>query len=539
VIEDSVAIAPLVPLLEETIAGVLDRAAARRPDGRAVVSRHQGIALTYRELLARVNALAGGLWSLGVRPGDRAGVWATNCLEWLLLQFGCARIGAVLVNVNPAYRSHELRYVLANSRMKALFLHERDARANYLEILSEACDGRELPLEHAIVIGSEPWLELLARGEAPDVPVAPDEVANIQYTSGTTGAPKGVLLTHRNLVNNAMLVGRQMKASELDRLCSPVPLYHCFGCVMSSLMTVVHGATLVLPAPQFDALATLRTVHEERCTMIYGVPTMFIAELEHPQFGSFDLTSLRTGIMAGAPCPIEVMRRVVNELHCPEITIAYGQTESSPVITMSSTEDSLELRVTTVGRVLPNTEVKVVAPKSGNAVARGKPGELCTRGYLVMKGYDGDAAATSRAIDDDGWLHTGDLAVMRPDGYFHIRGRIKDTIIRGGENIYPREVEEFLHGHPKIADVHVVGLPDERLGETVLAWIRLKPDQEMTAEEVREFCRGRIAYFKVPQYVRFVESFPLTITGKVQKFRIREIEIRERGLARAEAIQTA
>jgi fatty-acyl-CoA synthase len=535
----SIARGPRFSLLDLTVTEALNRAAARNPRGQAVVARHQGVALTYAELRAQSSALACGLWGLGVRPGIRVGVWATNCVEWILLQFACAHIGAVLVNVNPAYRSHELRYVLAHSRMKALFLHEKDERANYIEILSEACDGRQHTLEHSIVIGSDPWRGLLERGQAPEVASAQDEVANIQYTSGTTGSPKGVLLTHRNLMNNAMLVGRQMQASEADRLCSPVPLYHCFGCVMSSLMTVVHGATLVLPSAQFDALAALKAVDEERCTMIYGVPTMFIAELEHPQFAAFDLTSLRTGIMAGAPCPIEVMRRVVDEMHCAGITIAYGQTESSPVITMSSTGDSLELRVTTVGSVLPETEVKVIAPGSGEIVERGAPGELCTRGYLVMKGYDGDPAATDRAIDEEGWLHTGDLAVMRPDGYFHIRGRIKDIIIRGGENIYPREVEEFLHRHPKIADVHVVGLPDERLGETVLAWIRLKPGQQMTVDEVRDFCRGKIAYFKIPHYVRFVESFPLTVTGKVQKFRIREIEVEERGLKRAEATRTA
>lgn len=530
---------PRLTLLEETVAGVLDRACERNPAGEALVSRGQNTRLTYTELRAQVNALAGGLWSLGLRPTDRVGVWATNCVEWMLLQFACARIGAILVNVNPAYRAHELRHVLANSRMKALFLHEKDARANYLQILSEACERQDLPLAHPIVIGSAAWVALFTQGEAPAVDVSNADVANIQYTSGTTGAPKGVLLTHRNLVNNAMLVGRQMKASQADRLCSPVPLYHCFGCVMSSLMTVVYGAAIVFPSPQFDAGATLRAVHEERCTMLYGVPTMFIAALEHPDFASFDLGSLRTGIMAGAPCPIEIMRRVVVDLHCREITIAYGQTESSPVITMSSTEDDLELRVTTVGSVLPETEVKVVSPKTGRMLRRGKPGELCTRGYLVMKGYDGDAAATGSAIDKDGWLHTGDLAVMRPDGYFHIRGRIKDTIIRGGENIYPREVEEFLHRHPKVADVHVVGVPDRRLGETVAAWIRVKPGDHMSFEDVHEYCTGRIAYFKVPQYVRFVESFPLTITGKVQKFRMRELEIRERGLESAQSIQTA
>jgi fatty-acyl-CoA synthase len=528
-----------VPLLDKTISQVLDDAAARDPEGEAVVACHQGVRLNWSELRDRAIALAAGLWDSGMRPGDRVGVWASNCWEWVLLQHAAARMGAVLVNVNPAYRSHELRYVLARSGMKLLFLHERDPRANYLEILGEASAGERLPLREAAVFGGERWKSLLEGGQAPEVETSAEDVANIQYTSGTTGAPKGVLLTHRNLVNNALLVGRQMKASAADRLCSPVPLYHCFGCVMSSLMCAVHGAALVLPSAQFDPLAALRAAASERCTMIYGVPTMFIAELEYPDFQQFDLTRLRTGIMAGAPCPIEVMRRVTREMHCSELTIAYGQTESSPVITMSSTEDSLEARVTTVGKVMPQTEVKVVSPRTGRMVKAGVPGELCTRGYLVMKGYDGDPEGTAKAIDREGWLHTGDLAVMRPDGYFHIRGRLKDTIIRGGENIYPREVEEFLHQHPKIADVHVVGLPDERLGETVLGWIKLKSGEEMTIEEVQEFCKGKIAYFKVPQYVRFVEGFPLTITGKVQKYRIREIEIEERGLKAAAAMRTA
>jgi fatty-acyl-CoA synthase len=336
-----------------------------------------------------------------------------------------------------------------------------------------------------------------------------------------------------------MLVGRQLQASPADRLCSPVPLYHCFGCVMSSLMTAVHGAALILPAPQFNALDTLRGIHQERCTMIYGVPTMFIAELEHPEFSSFDLASLRTGIMAGAPCPIEVMRRVVGDMHCPELTIAYGLTEASPVITMSSTTDPVELRVTSVGKVLPNTEVKVISPITKAVVKAGEVGELCTRGYLVMRGYDGDPQATAAAIDEEGWLHTGDLAAMREDGYFHIRGRLKDTIIRGGENVYPREVEEFLHTHPKIADVYVVGLPDPRLGETVLAWIRIKDGAELTAGEVIDYCRGKIAYFKVPEHIRFVDGFPMTVSGKIQKFRIRATEMEERGLRELGSAETA
>jgi fatty-acyl-CoA synthase len=357
-------------------------------------------------------------------------------------------------------------------------------------------------------------------------------VVNIQYTSGTTGSPKGVLLTHRNILNNGFLVGRQMKVTEEDRIVVPVPLYHCFGCVIGVLCCVVSGSTLILPAWSFDAKAVLEAVHHERATAIYGVPTMFIAELQHPDFSSYDLTSLRTGIMAGAPCPIEVMKRVVNEMHCPDITIAYGQTEASPAITMSSAGDPLEVRVSTVGSAMPETEVMIDAPI-------GEQGELCTRGYLVMKGYDGEEEATARAIDSEGWLHTGDLAVMRADGNFKITGRAKDMIIRGGENIYPREIEEFLYTHPKIADVQVVGLPDLRLGETTCAWIRLKEGESLTEHELKEFCRGKIAHFKVPQYVRFVEAFPMTVTGKIQKFKIRKTEIERLGLGDAAKVETA
>jgi len=531
---------PSLPLLDKTIGQILEDAVAHNPSGDALISRHQGIRHSYRDLQNQVEQTARGLWGLGIRPGDRVGMWAANCAEWIYLQVATARIGAVLVNVNPANRSHEMRFVLEKSGMKAIFLHQRDARANYLEILEDARRGQRLPLAHAVLLGSDAWTNMLANGVEPAPPApSPDDVVNIQYTSGTTGSPKGVLLTHRNLVNNGYLVGRNLRATSQDRVCAPVPMYHCFGCVMSSLMCLVHRATLVLPAPQFDALAALDAVQAERCTALYGVPTMFIAELEHPRFREFDLTSLRTGIMAGAPCPVEVMRRVVTEMHCSEMTIAYGQTESSPVITMSATDDPVELRVATVGRAAPETEVKIVARDNGATLDVGERGELCTRGYLVMKGYDSEPEATARAIDSEGWLHTGDLATMRPDGCFHIAGRLKEIIIRGGENIYPREVEEFLHGHPKIADVYVVGLPDERLGETVLAWIKLKADEKATEDEIRDFCRGRIAHFKIPQHVRFVESFPMTVSGKIQKFRIREQEIDALGLGRAASIETA
>jgi fatty-acyl-CoA synthase len=537
---ESYARGPVLPLLEKTIGQVLSDSVARNPGGDALISRHQQRRLSYRDLEAHARRTARGLWGLGLRPGDRVGVWACNCVEWVCLQLATAVTGMVLVNVNPAYRSHELRFVLRKSGMKALFLHEKDARAQYLHTLHEARGGQDLPLAHVVLLGTEQWDRMLAAAvEPPALAQSPGDVVNIQYTSGTTGAPKGVLLTHRNLVNNAYVVGREMHVTAGDRLCSPVPLYHCFGCVMSSLLAIVHGIALVMPAAQFDPLATLEAIAAEPCTLIYGVPTMFIAELEHPDFGKYDMRTLRTGIMAGAPCPVEVMKRVVTEMHCAGMTVAYGQTESSPAITMSAVDDNLEHRVSTIGRALPETEVKIVAPWNNEVIESGERGELCTRGYLVMKGYDQEPEATTRTVDADGWLHTGDLAVMREDGYFHMAGRLKEMIIRGGENIYPREIEEFLHQHPKIADVYVVGLPDAKLGEAVLAWIRLKGGESMEEEEVRDYCRGQLAHFKIPQYIRFVDAFPMTVTGKVQKFRIREQEIAARGLQAAATIRTA
>ncbi len=531
---------PEIPLLEKTIDQALQDTAGRCPDHDALIVRHQNVHLTYRELAEQADRTARGLAGLGLKPGDRAGVWATNCLEWVLLQLGCARAGVVMVNVNPAYRSHELAYVLRKSGMRAIFLREKDARANYREILEQAAAGQQLPLNHVIYLGQDSWDRMLAAGaDLPNEPATPDDVTNIQYTSGTTGSPKGVLLTHRNLINNAWVIGLGLKATERDRICVPVPLYHCFGCVIGSLLAVVTGAAMILPAAQFDPLATLEAVDAERATALYGVPTMFIAELEHPEFRRFDCRSLRTGVMAGAPCPIEVMKRVVDQMHCPEMTIAYGQTETSPGITMSKVDDSLELRVSTVGCALPNTEVKIASPATGETLPVGQQGELCTRGYLVMKAYDQEPEATRRAIDEEGWLHTGDLATMQPNGYFRITGRAKEMIIRGGENIYPREIEDFLYTNPKIADVYVVGLPDLKLGETVLAWVRLKAGETATEDEIRDFCRGKIAHFKVPQYVRIVDSFPMTVTGKVQKFRIREMEIESRGLEAAAKVETA
>jgi fatty-acyl-CoA synthase len=531
---------PEAPILEKTISQVLAETAARFPDRDALVVCHQRARLSYRELVRRVEQVARGLVGLELEPGDRVGVWATNSVEWVLLQYATARAGLVLVNVNPAYRSHELAFLLHKSRMRAIFLREQDARANYRQILEEARKGEGLALRHVVELDSESWDRMLAGGrDVPEREASPEDVVNIQYTSGTTGSPKGVLLTHRNLVNNAWVLALGLQMSEQDRICAPVPLYHCFGCVIGVLVAVVSGAALVLPAAQFDARATLQAVHDERATTLYGVPTMFIAQLEHPEFARFDLTSLRTGIMAGAPCPIEVMKRVVDQMHCHGMTIAYGQTETSPAITLSKVDDPLEIRVSTVGCALPNTEVKIIHPLSGETLPAGQQGELCTRGYLVMKGYDDELEATRKTIDAAGWLRTGDLAVMLPNGYYRITGRAKEMIIRGGENIYPREIEEFLYTHPKIADVYVVGLPDVKLGETVLAWIRLKAGETTTAEEIREFCRGKIAHFKVPQYLRFVDSFPMTVTGKVQKFKIREQEIAALGLEAAAQVETA
>ena len=545
-------VGPEQPLIDKTIPDVFDITAEKFLDREALVSRHQGIRHSYRRLRQEVARTAAGLWGLGLRPRDRVGVWASNCAEWIYLQVAVARIGAVLVNVNPAYRSHDLAYIIERSGIKALFFHEQDARVNYVDILAEARQGSDSALAHAVVLargadalapsgeGLTSWAEMISGGEEPPpYHDDPNEVVNIQYTSGTTGKPKGVLLSHKNLVNNAFLVGAGLRWSEQDRLCLGVPLYHCFGCVMGSLQSIVYGAALVLPSAQFDPGAVLRAIEQERCTTIYGVPTMFVAELAHPEFSDRDMTSLRTGIMAGAPCPIELMKRVVEEMHCSEMTIAYGQTESSPVITQSSTDDSLEVRVATVGRAMPNTQVKIVDDDTGETLPVGHQGELCTRGYLVMKGYDNDPDATAAAIDFEGWLHTGDLATMREDGNFRITGRAKEMIIRGGENIYPREIEEFLHTHPKINDVYVVGLPDERLGERVLAWIQLKTGEQVVEKEIRDYCQGKVAHFKIPDYMRFVDEFPMTVTGKVQKFLIREQEIKLRGLEKAAGVETA
>jgi fatty-acyl-CoA synthase len=520
------------PLLELTIGELLDRTASRFPDGLALVSRHQSKRMTWAELSMAADRVARGLWSLGVRRGDRVGLWSTNCIEWIMMHMGCARAGAALVNVNPAYRSHELGYTLKRSRMKVLFLWHKDKRADYEEILERARHGLTLELAHTIYFDSPEWLALLdAPGLLPDR-VGVTDVANIQYTSGTTGLPKGVLLTHHNVVNNGQFLAQGFHYTEADRICVPVPLFHCFGCVIGTMSAVNSGAAILLPNWTFDARAVLQTVHEERATSVYGVPAMYVAELGLPDFAGFDLTSLRTGMMSGAPCPIELMKRVLNEMHIRELVIAYGQTETSPVVTMSDAGDSIEVRVNTVGRAMPQTEIKVMSVASGETLPQGEQGEICVSGYALMKGYDGDPEGTALVIQPDGWLKTGDLGVMREDGCLRITGRSRDVIIRGGENIYPREVEEFLYTHPKIGEVQVVGIPNERLGEIVVAWVRLRPGQQATEEEIRDWCQGQIAYYKIPEHIRFVNDFPATLSGKIQKYKIREFEIEARGLQR-------
>lgn len=531
---------PHLALRDETIFEALAEMAARHPPGEALVVRHQNARLSYRDLKDRVDETARGLVGLGLKPGDRIGVWASSCVEWVLLFLACARTGIVQVNVNPAYRSQDLGFVLRKSRIKALFLHCQDARADYRQILEETIAGRQLPLEHAVYLDEHSWTSMLADGvDVPATEIKPHDVCNIQYTSGTTGSPKGVLLTHHNILNNGWIFAKWMQLSPQDRCCNCFPLYHTAGCVLGILTCLTSGATLILPASQFDAGKTLEAVEAERATALLGSPTMFIAQLGHPEFKRFDLTSLRTGGMGGAPCPIEVMKRVVEEMHCPDMMVIYGQTESSPLTSMSRSDDSLERRVETIGHAISSIEVKIISPATGETVPVGMQGELCTRGYHVMKGYDEEPEATRKTIDAEGWLHTGDLATMRPDGYLGITGRAKDMIIRGGEDIYPREVEEFLYSHPKVMDVQVVGLPNARWGEVVLAWIRLKAGQTCTEKEIQNFCQGKIAYFKIPEHVRFVDAFPMTVSGKVQKFIIRDREIRERGLEEVARIRTA
>jgi len=531
-------------LIGETIGAFFDRAVETWRDREALVVRQQNVRWSWGELGRRVDDLAAGLLSLGLERGDRVGIWAPNRSEWTLAQFATAKAGLILVNVNPAYRRSELEYAMNKVACKALILAPALKTSNYLEITDDLVKAKKLPhLEHIVRLGAEKTPGMLnfddvatAGGNAERMKLADlgaklqfDDAINIQFTSGTTGHPKGATLSHHNILNNGYFVAEGLKLTPADRLCIPVPLYHCFGMVMGNLGCLTHGATMVYPAEAFDPLATLQAVAEERCTALYGVPTMFIAQLDHPEFAKFDLKSLRTGIMAGSPCPIEVMKKVQSQMNMSEVTIAYGMTETSPVSTQCATDDPVERRVSTVGQVLPHIEIKIVDPE-GKAVARGETGEFCTRGYSVMKGYWNDVEKTRDAIDEAGWMRTGDLATMDEEGYVNIVGRLKDMVIRGGENVYPREIEEFLYSHPKIQDVQVIGVPDPRYGEEICAWIKLKSGQSATAEEIREFCKGQIAHYKIPRYIEFVPEFPMTITGKIQKFVMREQTIEKLGL---------
>jgi fatty-acyl-CoA synthase len=544
------------PLQELTIGQALAETAARHGDRAALVVPHQGVRWTWNELAHRADEVAAGLLALGLQPGDRVGIWAPNCSEWVLTQFATARAGLVLVNVNPAYRRSELEYALNKVGCKALVLAPALKTSNYLEIVNDLApelaasplgqlQARTLPqLRWVIRLGDDPTPGMLnfsalagsataasrAQLAAIGPTLAATDAINIQFTSGTTGHPKGATLTHRNILNNGFFVGEAIRLTPDDRLCIPVPLYHCFGMVMGNLGCLTHGATMVYPAEAFDPLAVLQTVQDERCTALYGVPTMFIAELDHPRFAEFDISSLRTGIMAGSPCPIEVMKRVQSQMHMGEVTIAYGMTETSPVSTQSAVDDPLDRRVSTVGRVQPHLEVQIVGV-DGQPVPCGTTGELCTRGYSVMKGYWDDEAKTREAVDADGWMHTGDLATMDEQGYVNIVGRLKDMVIRGGENVYPREIEEFLYRHPAVQDVQVVGVPDAKYGEELCAWIVLRPGAAANADDIRAFCRGQIAHYKIPRHIRFVDAFPMTITGKVQKYLMRQQSIADLGLA--------
>ncbi|MDA0234924.1 MAG: AMP-binding protein [Proteobacteria bacterium] len=546
------------PLIGQTIGRFFDEACARHAGREALVVRHQDVRLTYAQLKSKVDALACGLMRLGLEPGERIGIWSQNNMEWALTQFASAKAGLVLVNINPAYRRSELEYALEKVGCRALILSPAFKTSNYLEMIADLapelghCEpgllrSHRLPsLEMVIRMGAEKspgmmsfddLLRAPSREELTALAVLSeklqfDDPINIQFTSGTTGHPKGATLSHHNILNNGFFVGEAIKLMPGDRLCIPVPLYHCFGMVMGNLGCLTHGATMVYPGEAFEPLAVLETVAQEKCTGLYGVPTMFIAALDHPRFAEFDLSSLRTGIMAGSPCPIEVMKRVIGKMNMAEVTIAYGMTETSPVSFQSGTDDPIDRRVSTVGRIQPHLEVKIV-DNEGRIVPRGQSGELCTRGYSVMLGYWDDEARTKEAIDAGGWMHTGDLAVIDDEGYCNIVGRIKDMVIRGGENIYPREIEEFLYAHPKVLDVQVVGIPDQKFGEELCAWIIPREGERLTEDEVREYCKGQIAHYKIPRYIRFVDSFPMTVTGKIQKFLIRQRMKEELGLDEA------
>jgi len=544
------------PLLDLCIGQVLDQVAARYPESPALILRQESLRYSWAELQAEVDRTARGLMSLGFAKGDRVGIWATNISQWVLMQFATAKMGAILVNLNLRFRAHELEFVLKQAGCKGLVMEREFRDCNYVETIQhlapelDTCKPGELraqrlpQLRQVVYIGENTpagmlnWKAMMAHAErvtpaelhVREASLNPHDTINIQYTSGTTGTPKGAELSHYNVVNNGQFIGDSMKLTEADKVCIPVPFYHCFGMVLGNMACLTHGSTMVIPADYFDPLATMQTVHDERCTAVYGVPTMFIAELTHPRFKEFDFTSLRTGIMAGSLCPIDLMRRVIRDMHCGELTICYGLTEASPVITQTTTEDTLERKTTTVGRALPHTEVKIIDPNTGKVVPLGENGELCTRGYLVMNGYHNDPVNTATTIEPDGWLHTGDIASMDEHGYVVITGRLKEMIIRGGENIYPREIEEFLYSCPGVKDVQVIGIPSEKYGEDVMAWIIPHEGVTMEAEAVQAFCREQIAGFKVPKFVKFVDSFPTTVTGKVQKFIMRRTAMEEMGL---------
>jgi fatty-acyl-CoA synthase len=533
------------PLLGETIGASLRRIAAAHPGHEAVVDVPSGRRWTYAQFDADTDALALGLMRAGIAAGDRVGIWAPNCPEWVLLQYATAKAGVILVNINPAYRSHELAYALRQSGVRLLVSAESFKTSDYRAMIGEV-RGDLASLERVVYLGSAEW-DALTAPQAPrpaalaarEATLSFDDPINIQYTSGTTGFPKGATLSHHNILNNGYFIGEGCRYTERDRVCIPVPFYHCFGMVLGNLACTTHGACIVIPAPGFDPAATLHAVQQERCTSLYGVPTMFIAEFGLPGFAGYDLSTLRTGIMAGSPCPVEVMKRVITEMHMTEVTICYGMTETSPVSTQTGASDDTERRVSTVGRVHPHVEVKIVDPETGLVVPREVAGELCTRGYSVMLGYWDDEEQTRSVIDSARWMHTGDLAIMDGAGYLNIAGRIKDMVIRGGENVYPREVEEFLYTHPAIEDVQVIGVPDARYGEELCAWVKLRPGAELTLEELREFCTGKIAHFKIPRYLRVSTEFPMTVTGKVQKFKMREVSVTELGLEDAATTRTA
>jgi fatty-acyl-CoA synthase len=541
-----------VPLIGETIGDNLDRIARQVPDRDAIVSVHQGARMTYAEFAEATDRLARAFIAAGVAHGERVGIWSPNSIEWVLVQYATAKIGAILVNVNPAYRLNELEYALRQSGVSTLVTLDRYKTSEYLAMVREVRPNLAM-LREVVVVGDErprpdevAWDAYLARAvECDEATLAArkarcqfDEAINIQYTSGTTGFPKGATLSHHNIVNNGFFIGEGCRYSDADRVCVPVPFYHCFGMVLGNLAITTHGATIVIPNWTFDPELSLRAVEQERCTSLYGVPTMFIAELALPNFRDFDLSSLRTGIMAGSPCPVEVMKRVQDEMHMPEVTICYGMTETSPVSTQTMTDDPIDKRTGTVGRVHPHVEVKIVDAE-GRIVPRGTPGELCTRGYPVMLGYWENPEATAGAIDAARYMHTGDIAVMDEDGYVNISGRIKDMVIRGGENVYPREIEEFLYTHPAVKDVQVIGVPDEKFGEELCAWVVLRDGATANDEDIRTFCRGKIAHYKIPRYVMFVDGWPMTISGKVQKYKMREESVRLLGLEDAAKIVTA